>query len=1204
MGFLDSVGDFFSKGISWILGIELEPETQGSKINRRSNVAPIPIVYGTQKIMNGIRVFEDVSGTDNRYLTMAIVLCEGEIEAIDEIFLDGKPLSEFASVNVSTYGSLASWVGDDMIVVRKYLGSPTQTQDALLNTSAKWAAKTRRGQGIAYLAIRLRYSQKYFTSPPEVSAIVRGRKVYDPRSAQTVFTSNAALILRDYLTNTMFGKGLPASELGSSWTAAFNDCDATETLVSDQSFGNPDEILAIGGANYARWNSRPSNGFAMEQIDLRNAGSSKTATAGVPFLSQGFYGNPGGLYVRFDMETGADFTTGDAIFAGSTSARLLACNVTLNGGAKQETLFKNTATLLSACRGMLPRTIDKYELYVEKVTAPTFTITEDQIVRSKGVSTKQPKKTDKYNRVSVKFTNPSANWDEDLAIYPDPGSATEIALLAEDNGTELHKEFEVRTAINLYQAKEIARLILYKSRNNVRATLTATSELLNHTVGEVGTLTYTPNGWNSKEFLITAIGLSKTGEAVLELTEYSSAIYTFEAVPLDLLRDNTDLPDPFFVAVPANLTLAVVIDQQFNGGQIASIDVQFDAVDDETLKRYEIQYRKDGATEWQVWPASVDPRVFIKPVVFDLTYDVRVRAVNDFGSYSDWTPVEQVVIDKDTTAPGLATGVAVTGGAKQVTVSFTKPVDEDLRHFEVYINTSDSIPGTPIMEHVAWTSQFIISGLLDDTQYFVWLKSVDDAGNVSAATASVSGYTLAAGAQEIYTQSGTPTSTTVGALWVNPSSTPPNEVKEYNGSTWVAHIPPDPSGLALTNPNPSDLTQFLGPQARFAWDRAELGIYNYLIEIWWTPDGGSLTLQREDIIRNRGGVAAAIYQYAYTDAIEDDPDTTGDEPRIKDGARSFKVRVYTSNPDDVTRSANYQELTVTNPQHALIAGVAVEVDDRMVNVRHGVPEGGDFGGVEIHGSVSNGFTPGPSTLLRTIYNATGTEEIRSYLSASTGYYIRVGAFDNWGKDSISYSPQAYIVTPANFGGLAYYSSISTGLINNDAVTRAKVAAGDLIQAQVVNYANFLDTTPTYNESKEWTHSFTAKGNGIIICDVSLGVLLQDYESDTFLDMPNVHINLDMKIGAGAYEEIAIGTRCPLVPLEPTSGLTGELNYEGEFYLRGSTDYQYFGGTVSQGDSLTLRITAIYQNSLPGGFPAAASLYYLAPMVTIQEYNNE
>lgn len=143
------------------------------------------------------------------------------------------------TANTATVGGLVS--GDryainyetssteSLVRVKTYLGTSTQTADADLvaESAGKWTS-AHRGRGICYLYIRLKYHQDVFGSigVPNISAVVRGKKVYDPRTTLTAWTANAALCVADFLRDSTWGLGatsaqVPASEL----TTAANICD-------------------------------------------------------------------------------------------------------------------------------------------------------------------------------------------------------------------------------------------------------------------------------------------------------------------------------------------------------------------------------------------------------------------------------------------------------------------------------------------------------------------------------------------------------------------------------------------------------------------------------------------------------------------------------------------------------------------------------------------------------------------------------------------------------------------------------------------------------------------------------------------------------------------------------------------------------------------------------------------------------------------
>jgi len=65
----------------------------GETANTRSNVVPIPVIYGEHKVGGNI-IYERVSH-DQKELYVCVGLGEGEIESVSDIELNGKPIIDF-----------------------------------------------------------------------------------------------------------------------------------------------------------------------------------------------------------------------------------------------------------------------------------------------------------------------------------------------------------------------------------------------------------------------------------------------------------------------------------------------------------------------------------------------------------------------------------------------------------------------------------------------------------------------------------------------------------------------------------------------------------------------------------------------------------------------------------------------------------------------------------------------------------------------------------------------------------------------------------------------------------------------------------------------------------------------------------------------------------------------------------------------------
>ena len=196
-------------------------DLRGTLINTREADAPHDYVYGTVR-KGGVITYVEATGANNKFLHIILTLAGHEVEAIDDVYID----DQVATINGGGFVTSQSWASKIRIV--KYTGSQT-TAPALLLSESSQINSNFVGNGIAYLYIRLEYDTDVFPNGiPLFTAIVRGKKVYDPRTATTAFSANAALCVRDYITSSQ-GLGDPSVN-DTTFTASANVCDENVTL--------------------------------------------------------------------------------------------------------------------------------------------------------------------------------------------------------------------------------------------------------------------------------------------------------------------------------------------------------------------------------------------------------------------------------------------------------------------------------------------------------------------------------------------------------------------------------------------------------------------------------------------------------------------------------------------------------------------------------------------------------------------------------------------------------------------------------------------------------------------------------------------------------------------------------------------------------------------------------------------------------------
>ena len=249
--------------VSVALGAALQalapkPSISGSNRGYQTNsIGPAQdhqIIYGKMKV-GGAIVFDEGTGTNNKHLHRVIAVAGHEIQSFDEIYVNDEVVTlnsdgfvtapskyvKQVTSRVKTgedsdgrpiYSEVTSY--DYVIRIKTHNGSPNQTADSDLvsESNSKWTNEHRL-RGIAYMYARLSFDADIFPNGiPVITAVVKGKKLYDTRTGSTAWSDNPALCLRDYLTSKY---GLEENTVNIDDTlvsSAANICDQTNTLAS------------------------------------------------------------------------------------------------------------------------------------------------------------------------------------------------------------------------------------------------------------------------------------------------------------------------------------------------------------------------------------------------------------------------------------------------------------------------------------------------------------------------------------------------------------------------------------------------------------------------------------------------------------------------------------------------------------------------------------------------------------------------------------------------------------------------------------------------------------------------------------------------------------------------------------------------------------------------------------------------------------
>ncbi len=204
------------------------------------------IVYGRTRVGGHLAYIEtypsapDSDGAtqtgDNLFLHMAIIHAGHECDAVEQVYIN----DDLVTLDAGGFVNEAPYKKDGKSYVRIIHRLGTDTQTAIPQMQAEctnWTADHRL-RGLCYSYIRMQWNPDVFVNGiPTVNVVLRGKKVYDPRTTLVAWSNNAALVACDYLTsrdnvNIPYGFGAGAGEIDDSYTiAAANICDELITKL-------------------------------------------------------------------------------------------------------------------------------------------------------------------------------------------------------------------------------------------------------------------------------------------------------------------------------------------------------------------------------------------------------------------------------------------------------------------------------------------------------------------------------------------------------------------------------------------------------------------------------------------------------------------------------------------------------------------------------------------------------------------------------------------------------------------------------------------------------------------------------------------------------------------------------------------------------------------------------------------------------------
>lgn len=650
---------------------KLQKKGQDILATKNADGGKIPVIYGARRVGSTL-IYMDTDSGNSKELFVVYGLSVGEVESIDleTIEIDGVSIKDSKVFRQGYYagydsiasgaGSLntASQIGDVQesnggqsgtdptkryrMVFNAHLGADNQTADPMLVASiSKWTS-AHRLRGIAYIAASFEYdSRGMFTSVPELTVVVKGKKLYDPRLDGSIsggsgshrindpstfeWSDNAALALLDYISNDEYGKGLSSSliNLQSFQTAA----NTAETLVDVPEFGGSYASATFSGTtgnNYIdidsdSWETIKGGAY----ISLKDSVDDNEFTDVRATESQRFTPHTENtVYRTFVTQSLQNSYTNEA---GSLLVKVkrFHCNGMVD---TNDNVLENTRDLLSNIRGFLNFVDGKYTVLIEDTASSAFSVTDDHIIDDQGIKISYEDKSSKYNKVVVSFFNAQKKYEADTVTVYHTASPN---YKSDDGGEELEAKVEFDYITNPYIAYNIGKAILGRSRNQKTISFLATPELYQLTVGDVIDITYAGLGLSGHLFRIEAIDLLENGLLNIQAIEYLD-IYTWDSVaPIENVGALPDLPTGLEARPPTNLTFT-----DSNSSATGRPFLSWTAATNYPAKEFRVVIVDSSSNELHnriVSNASID----LNFIPVGSNYVASVSSINSLGSESD-----------------------------------------------------------------------------------------------------------------------------------------------------------------------------------------------------------------------------------------------------------------------------------------------------------------------------------------------------------------------------------------------------------------------------------------------------------------------------------------------------------------------------------------------------------------------------------------
>lgn len=508
------------------------------------------------------------SGSKNEYLFVQQAICYGGINNVVDVIVDEK-----------NWDDLTLQFGQDIsIYYNGGVADPIATANGIPSTN--------RFTNVAYAShvFRLNREEYNYNGSPNVSFFVEGNKVYDitfsggvySLSASKTFTTNPARILLDYLTNTVYGKGLALSSIDlSSFYKAKLICDRVVR-----------SSVAIDGRVNGR---RP---------DVENEDGSVTTQPAVAPRSIKLY------ECNVVLDTERPFRENIELILESMSE----ADLIWSGGTYKLSLEAPTTS-------------------VEQAALVKVALTESDIVRGK-MELAWPDSSSRYAQVTARFRSEFENFVDDSVTWPTSFSAAYNTYLSEDSNILLKTEVYLPCTSDPYHALAKAEQMVRFSRRSMTARFTVGKAGLLLEPGDIISVTDATSNLSAEIMKVQSVKLSSELTAEIEAIQYDYTTFAWNVA--DTLAYSNKLAYYYNIVPPNTVRFSSAVNTLYG---VSSGLLTWTYPNDVSVSEFVVEASADNGTTWYVLGTSLSTQ-------FDITglntgvYKFSVKSKTPGGKYS------------------------------------------------------------------------------------------------------------------------------------------------------------------------------------------------------------------------------------------------------------------------------------------------------------------------------------------------------------------------------------------------------------------------------------------------------------------------------------------------------------------------------------------------------------------------------------------